>query len=58
MLKANLKLVVKIVNRYNAKNVDKFDLIQAAIEKGLKKAIEKFDPELGYKFSTYSVWWF
>ena len=54
----NLKLVVYIANKYYRKTnkVDFCDLIEEGIL-GLYRAIEHFDPELGYKFSTYATWW-
>lgn len=56
MLKHNLRLVVFIAKRYNNRGVDIDDLVQEG-NLGLIKAIEKFNPELGYKFSTYGTWW-
>lgn len=52
----NLKLVVSIAKRYIATKVPFLDLIQEG-NSGLLKAMEKFEPELGYKFSTYATWW-
>jgi len=52
----NLKLVVKIANKYKNKGLPVLDLIQAGNE-GLIKAAERFDGEKGYKFSTYATWW-
>ncbi len=59
LIESNLRLVVKIarkyVNRGNASN-NLLDLIDEG-NIGLMKAIDRFDPELGYRFSTYAVWW-
>jgi len=54
---ANLRLVVSLAKRYQGKGVDLQDLIQDANENGLFHAINKFDPNKGYKFSTYATWW-
>ena len=58
MITYNLKLVVNIAKRYCGKNktLDFSDLIQAG-NIGLMKAVDKFDPSLDYKFSTYATWW-
>ena len=56
LIKANLGLVTSVAKRYLGRGVPFLDLIQEG-NIGLMKAIEKFDPERGYKLSTYSTWW-
>lgn len=56
LIESNYRLVISIAKKYHRKDIDFDDLLQES-SIGLLKAVDRFDPSLGYKFSTYACWW-
>jgi RNA polymerase nonessential primary-like sigma factor len=56
MIECNLKLVVALANRYRDRGLPLLDVIEEG-NLGLMRAVDKFDPERGFRFSTYAAWW-
>ena len=56
LIESNYRLVISIAKKYHRKNIDFNDLLQES-SVGLLKAVDRFDHELGHKFSTYACWW-
>ena len=56
LVESNYRLVISIAKKYHRKDIDFEDLLQES-STGLLKAVDRFDPDLGHKFSTYACWW-
>ncbi|MEA3305643.1 MAG: sigma-70 family RNA polymerase sigma factor, partial [Candidatus Omnitrophota bacterium] len=56
MIRSNLRLVINIAKRYNKLGVPMMDLIEEG-NIGLMRSVEKYNPKMGYRFSTYAAWW-
>ena len=56
MFAANIRLIVTVAKKYQDRGLELLDLVQAGSD-GLDRALDKFDPDSGYKFATYAYWW-